>query len=73
MTTGKDEFHGQGGAYVVKDGKRVRVEEPTKDHPEGNRARDAEGRPLEVAPPPENPPTAPERPRGPRKLTSIDT
>lgn len=37
-----------GGRYVVKDGVRTLVEEPTQDHPEGNRARPAE----EAAEPP---------------------
>ena len=46
----KDEFSGQGGSYVIdKDGKRMRVETPTQDHPEGNRPRDAEGKPLDFA------------------------
>jgi hypothetical protein len=40
-----DEFHGQGGSYEVRDGKRVLVEPPTADHPDGNRARDADGTP----------------------------
>lgn len=35
-----------GGRYVVKDGVRTLVEEPTKDHPEGNRARDEHGKPV---------------------------
>lgn len=50
MTTDtKDEFAGQGGSYRIgADGKRVRVEAPTQDHPQGNRARDAQGRPLDV-------------------------
>lgn len=43
-----DQFDGQGGRYEIRDGKRVRVEEPTKDHPEGNRARDAQGKPHEA-------------------------
>ncbi|MGQ9370529.1 hypothetical protein [Azospirillum sp. A39] len=34
----------EGGRYVMKDGKRVRVQEPTRDHPEGHGARDADGR-----------------------------
>lgn len=39
-----DEFHGIGGSYVVdKDGIRRRVEEPTRDHPEGNAPRDRKG------------------------------
>jgi len=57
-----DEFHGQGGAYVMRDGKRVRVEAPTKDHPEGNRPRDADGRPLDTqhsAPSTQHSPAAP--------------
>lgn len=41
-----DEFAGQGGRYEIRDGKRVRVEEPTKDHPEGNCARDEHGKPF---------------------------
>jgi hypothetical protein len=48
-----DEFHGVGGSFEIRDGKRVRVHE-TVDHPEGNRARDADGKaldqPLENAP-----------------------
>jgi hypothetical protein len=55
----KDEFHGQGGAYIVRDGKRVRVEDPTKDHPDGNRARDKDGNPIE-----EKRPEAPAKPKG---------
>ena len=39
-----------GGRYVVKDGVRTLVEEPTKDHPEGNRARPDE-QPAEPAKP----------------------
>jgi len=49
MTDKLPEFHGEGGSYEVRDGKRVRVVEATKDHPEGNRARDADGRPLGAA------------------------
>jgi hypothetical protein len=41
-----DEFHGQGGRYEIRDGKRVQVEAPTKDHPEGNCARDADGKAI---------------------------
>ena len=50
-----DEFHGQGGSYIVENGVRRRVEEPTQDHPEGNRPRDTNGRPLDIAPAPEQP------------------
>lgn len=76
-----DEFEGQGGAYEVRDGKRVRVEEPTKDHPEGNRPRDEHGKPLDTSSPnvgvgdaAEPQPTTPEKPRsGSRRLSPIDT
>lgn len=30
-----------GGSYEIKNGKRVLVEQPTRDHPDGNRARQA--------------------------------
>lgn len=50
-----DEFHGQGGSYIVENGARRRVEESTKDHPEGNRPRDADGKPLDALPAPEQP------------------
>lgn len=43
---------GTGGRYVADDdGKPQRVEEPTKDHPEGNAARDADGNRLDRAAP----------------------
>lgn len=45
-----DEFHGRGGAYVFENGVRRCVEEPTKDHPEGNAPRDHKGRLIEFAP-----------------------
>ncbi len=41
-----DEFAGQGGRYEMREGKRVRIEESTQDHPEGNTARDKDGRPI---------------------------
>lgn len=61
-----DEYQGMGGSYVIEDGKRVLVGAPTRDHPEGNRARDADGNALDqpepvapaFAPPAEN--SAPE-------------
>lgn len=37
------------GTYEIRDGKRVLVVEPTKDHPEGNRPRDAAGKPIPTA------------------------
>lgn len=33
----------EGGRYVIKDGKRVLVEVPTRGHPEGHAARTAAG------------------------------
>ena len=44
-----DEFHGQGGSYEIRDGKRVRVEEPTAMTATGG-ARDADGKPLDLPP-----------------------
>ncbi len=46
----RDEFHGQGGTYEVREGKRVLVTPPTQSHPEGDRARDADGKPIDEAP-----------------------
>jgi len=42
-----DEFHGVGGSYEVRDGKRVRVDEPQQHHPDGDRARDPDGNALD--------------------------
>ena len=63
--TKPDEFHGQGGSYIVENGVRRRVEAPTKDHPEGNRPRDAEGKPLDVVPATDDKPAEPARRRSP--------
>lgn len=42
---------GVGGAYEIDaDGARVQVVPPTPDHPQGNRPRDAEGRPTDTPP-----------------------
>jgi hypothetical protein len=49
MATIKDPYAGQGGSYIVKNGKRERVTDPTQDHPEGNCARDADGTPVPPA------------------------
>lgn len=35
-----------GGRYVVENGVRRLVEEPTVEHPEGNRARESDGAPI---------------------------
>jgi hypothetical protein len=47
------ENDGQGGSYVIQDGQRVLLER-TRDHPDGNRPRDENGKPLDepVAPVP---------------------
>jgi hypothetical protein len=70
----QDQHQGEGGAYVMRDGQRVRVEEPTKDHPEGNRARDASGKPIDATPvlSAEEKPAPPAGPKGPRRLASVD-
>jgi hypothetical protein len=47
MSDKPDEFHGQGGSFVMKDGKRVRAEPAPRDHPDGNRPRDKDGKPLD--------------------------
>lgn len=67
-----DEFHGQGGSYIMKDGKRTRVTEPTKDHPEGNRARDKDGKALDEAPAADAPAPANLRPPRGGKPTAVD-
>jgi len=41
----------EGGSYIKDKGKKPRLVERTKDHPEGNRPRDPEGKPLDVPPP----------------------
>lgn len=38
-----------GGSYIVENGVRRRVEEPTAPHPDGNCAREADGRPVGAA------------------------
>jgi hypothetical protein len=47
-----DKHHGEGGTYEVDKatGERRRVEEATKPHPEGDRPRDAQGKPIEEKP-----------------------
>lgn len=50
---------GKGGSYVADDdGNPQLVVEPTKDHPEGNSARDAAGNRLDRATPPVDAPAA---------------
>lgn len=43
-----ERHHGEGGRYELRDGERVRVDEPQKHHPEGDRARDERGRPVDL-------------------------
>lgn len=46
----EDSNHGQGGSYVIRDGKRVLVEDSrTKPHDEGG-ARDNKGKLLDAGP-----------------------
>lgn len=46
----KDDFDGLGGRYRRdKDGTRERIDF-TEDHPDGNKARDAKGRPIAPQP-----------------------
>ncbi len=44
-----DEFHGEGGTYEVREGKRVQVTPPTQPHADGDRARNADGKPIDEA------------------------
>lgn len=46
MSFKHDEFHGQGGTYEVRNGKRVRVDKP-QEHPAGGGARNAKGDPVD--------------------------
>ncbi len=47
-----DEFHGQSGTYIVRDGKRERVEgSVTKPHPEGDAPRNEHGKRLDAPDP----------------------
>ena len=44
-----DKYHGQGGDFRIENGERVQVEAPGTPHPEGDCARDAEGKAHERA------------------------
>lgn len=37
----------EGGSYVIENGVRRRVEEPTQDHPEGNTNRNSAGQAVD--------------------------
>lgn len=58
----EDQHQGEGGTYVIQDGKRVRVDAPTQPTDTGG-ARDAEGKPL-FAPPADEPVAAAPARRG---------
>lgn len=67
---------GHGGSYAVNDaGELMQKEAPTQDHPEGNRPRDANGKPLDAPPPAaeEKPAPAPEPSPRRSRLTSVST
>lgn len=44
-----DKYHGVGGSYSVdpKTGQRTQTEKPTERHPDGDCARDKDGKPLD--------------------------
>ncbi len=46
-----DKYHGVGGSYSVdpKTGERTQTEKPTERHPDGDCARDKDGKPLDKA------------------------
>jgi len=71
----------RGGSYIAERGKKPQRVEGTEPHPEGPRARDAEGNPLDDQGRPVAPRKQPERPRdetseaagAPRKSTETET
>jgi len=73
MTDARD--RGGGSYRISESGDLEQVEKPTRDHPEGNRPRDSEGKPLDAPEPSADthqPSPAPERPRGgPRRLSNV--
>lgn len=48
MSDERDEFHGVGGSYIVEGGVKRRVADAPKEHPDGNRPRDSDGKPLDA-------------------------
>lgn len=46
-----DKFQGQGGNFEIKNGVRVQTAKPSAPHPDGDRARDADGKPVDPPPP----------------------
>lgn len=47
-----DKFAGEGGSYVIDPatGERRQIEPPTRPHAEGDRGRDAQGKPIQERP-----------------------
>lgn len=46
-----DKFQGEGGSFEIRNGERVQTAAPSKPHPKGDRARDADGKPVDLPPP----------------------
>lgn len=42
-----DKFQGEGGSFEMRNGERVQTAEPSAPHPDGDRARDADGKPVD--------------------------
>lgn len=73
-----DKYHGQGGSFEVRNGERVRVTDVPKPHKDGDRARDADGKPFDkeeatapAIPKPGTPPWAAET-QGPAEAVKAD-
>ncbi len=41
---------GSGGTFEIREGKRIRTSKPAESHPDGDRARNADGEPVDQAP-----------------------
>jgi hypothetical protein len=65
-----------GGSFSVSEsGELTQVEKPTRDHPEGNRPRNSDGKPIDLAAPaldsqPVDAPPVPPR-GGPRRFSTV--
>jgi len=46
-----EKFQGEGGTFEIRNGERVQTAAPGKPHPNGDRARDADGKPVDLPPP----------------------
>lgn len=57
VDSNEDPYAGRAGSWLQDGDQLIVIEQPTQDHPEGNRARAADGTPLDVpAVPAEEPP-----------------